>query len=87
MEWLPSGAVGLARMLEAVELAGREVRLEMYIFEPDGPGEEFRMALVAAAQRGVRVRVLLDAIGSGGLDEDYWHGCGMPEGRCGGFIR
>lgn len=74
VEWLPSGAVGLARMLEAVELAGREVRLEMYIFEPDGPGEEFRMALVAAAQRGVRVRVLLDAIGSGGLDEDYWHG-------------
>lgn len=74
VEWLPSGAVGLARMLEALELAGREVRLEMYIYEPDGPGEEFRMALVAAAQRGVRVRVLLDAIGSSGLDEDYWSG-------------
>jgi cardiolipin synthase len=74
VEWLPSGAVGLARMLEAVELAAREVRLEMYIYEQDGPGEEFRMALVAAAQRGARVRVLLDAIGSAGLDEDYWRG-------------
>jgi cardiolipin synthase len=74
VEWLSSGGVGLARMLEAVEMAEREVRLEMYIFEAGGPGEEFRMALVSAAQRGVRVRVLLDAIGSGSLEDDFWRG-------------
>ena len=72
VEWLGSGGVGLARMVEAVGLAEREVRLEMYIFRAEGPGEDFRMALLAAARRGVRVRVLLDAIGSAGMPDDYW---------------
>ena len=71
-EWLASGGAGLARMQEAVELAAREVRLEMYIFRGPGPGERFRAALVAAARRGVRVRVLLDAVGSAGLGDGYW---------------
>ena len=71
-EWLPSGGVGLPRMLAAIELATRSVCLEMYIFQASGPGEEFRQALVSAAERGVRVRVLLDALGSGRLGEEYW---------------
>lgn len=72
VEWLASGGVGMARMLEAVELAGHDVRMEMYIFKEGGPGDDFRHALLAAARRGVRVRLLLDAIGSGGLPERYW---------------
>lgn len=71
-EWLPSGGVGLPRMLEAIELATRTVELEMYIFQSNGPGEEFRQALVSAAERGVHVRLLLDALGSSRLGEDYW---------------
>lgn len=72
LEWLHSGGVGLPRMLEAIELAARTVEFEMYIFWPGGPGDEFRLALIAAAERGVRVRVLLDALGSGRLPDDYW---------------
>lgn len=71
-EWLSSGGVGLPRMLAAIELAVHSVCFEMYIFQADGPGEEFRQALVSAAERGVRVRVLLDALGSGGVGDDYW---------------
>ncbi len=59
-------------MLAAIELAVHSVCFEMYIFQADGPGEEFRQALVSAAERGVRVRVLLDALGSGGVGDDYW---------------
>lgn len=71
-EWLPSGGVGLPRMLAAMELATQSICLEMYIFQPDGPGEEFRQTLVSAAERGVKVRVLLDALGSSRVGEEYW---------------
>lgn len=82
-EWLPSGGVGLPRMLAAIELAVQCVCLEMYIFQATGPGEEFRQALVSAAERGVRVRVLLDALGSGRLGDDYWR----TLTRAGGEVR
>ncbi len=71
-EWLPSGGVGLPRMLAAMELATQSICLEMYIFQPEGPGEQFRHTLVAAAERGVKVRVLLDALGSSRVGEEYW---------------
>lgn len=60
-------------MLQAIELATRTVRLEMYIFEPAGPGQDFLLALVDAAQRGVRVQVLLDALGSPAATPEFWH--------------
>lgn len=63
----------MPRMLQAIELATRTVCLEMYIFEPEGPGQDFLVALVDAAQRGVRVQVLLDALGSPGATPDFWH--------------
>lgn len=71
-EWLSSGGIGLERMLSAIGLATRTVNLEMYIFTRGTLGEDFREALVHAAERGVKVRVLLDALGSGGVDEEFW---------------
>jgi cardiolipin synthase len=44
----------------------------MYIFSPGELGRRFLEALVAAASRGVRVRVLLDALGSYSLDWSFW---------------
>ncbi len=59
-------------MLAAIEAARNSVRLESYIFSASPLGDRFRDALLRAQQRGARVRVLLDAVGSYGLPGDYW---------------
>jgi cardiolipin synthase A/B len=51
-------------MLDAIRAARAEVFLEVYAFSPEGIGAEFIAALSAAARRGVRVRVVIDAWGS-----------------------
>jgi cardiolipin synthase len=53
-------------LIEAVDAAHQEVWLATYIFHDDPSGQRVLRALVAAAQRGVRVGVLLDGFGSNG---------------------
>jgi cardiolipin synthase len=55
-------------MLAAIEGAREQVLLEMYWFDSDRAGRRFADALKAAANRGVEVAVLYDAIGSIGAD-------------------
>ena len=70
--WLRTGEQGLAEMLAAINAATNSVRLEMYIFH-DGPvAERFRQTLVNACQRGLRVQVLIDAMGSISLPDSFW---------------
>jgi cardiolipin synthase len=69
---LRSGDEYFGALLAAIEAARRSVRLETYIFAPSSVGERVREALVAAAQRGAVVRVLVDALGSRALSEDFW---------------
>jgi cardiolipin synthase len=59
-------------MLAAIEEAKTEVCLETYTFSPGPPGEHFLDALVRARRRGVRVRVLIDALGSYGLPGNFF---------------
>ena len=72
VRWLPTGAEAYRRMLPAIAAAKQSIRFEMYIFRADASGESFRTALTQAAQRGVRVQLLLDGLGAGGLSSDYW---------------
>lgn len=51
-------------LLAAIENAREDVVLESYIFRLDALGESFVQALATAAARGVRVRVLVDGVGS-----------------------
>lgn len=51
-------------MLRAICAAERSVSLSSYIFDSDANGDEFFDALVAANRRGVKVRVLVDHVGS-----------------------
>lgn len=53
-----------ARMLRSIAMARHTVDLECYIFNIDSVGEQFIAAFGDAAKRGVRVRVLIDGIGS-----------------------
>lgn len=70
--WLRSGSEAFPAMLAAIESARQSIRLEMYIFSSDPPGDQFRDALTRAAQRGVYVQVLLDAVGSFSLPASFW---------------
>lgn len=70
-------------MLAAIHNATASVALEVYIFADSEISLRFRSALAAAAQRGVRVRVLLDAIGSYELPDSFW----TPLREAGGEVR
>jgi len=71
-QWLRTGDENFRAMIEAIELAQSSVCLEVYIFTAGHLGRQFRDALVSAQRRGVKVRVLLDALGSMGLPNDFW---------------
>jgi cardiolipin synthase len=51
-------------MLRDIELAERSIAVEAYIYWAGDIGLTFARAFAAAAQRGVKVKLLLDAIGS-----------------------
>ena len=70
--WLRHGREAIEAMLESIRHARHSVRLETFIYHPDATGDAFRAALLAAQQRGVRVRVLCDAFGSISLPKSYW---------------
>lgn len=62
---LVDGAAKYAALLADVAAARESIDLEYYIYLPDRTGTALRDALVERARAGVRVRLLLDAIGSG----------------------
>jgi len=59
-------------MLAAIECARQSVRLQTYIFVQSELGTVFRTALARACQRGTRVQVLIDALGSLELSAGFW---------------
>lgn len=68
---LVNGTEAYPEMLAAIESAAQTVDLETYTFRADGTGKRFHDALVRAAHRGVRVRVLYDYIGSLGIADRF----------------
>jgi cardiolipin synthase len=68
---LCSGVALFAAMIEAVDRAQHEVLLETYIFDFAGAGADVGQALVRAAQRGVRVCVVVDGVGTGALPPEW----------------
>jgi cardiolipin synthase len=51
-------------MIAAIERAKERVALESYIYDKGGVGTQFTDALESAARRGVKVRLVLDSVGS-----------------------
>ncbi len=72
IRWLPTGEAAFAAVLDAIANARESVRLQTYIMRDDATARGIRDALTEAAGRGVRVRVLVDAFGSMGLDDEFW---------------
>jgi len=63
-EVLQNGDQFYASMLAAIRGAKRTIALETYNFNKGEIGETFTVALVEAATRGVKVRLVLDAFGA-----------------------
>jgi cardiolipin synthase len=59
-----SGAACFDAIVRAIEGACHHVHLLYYIFEDDVTGRRIRDALIARAKAGVKVRLLVDAVGS-----------------------
>jgi cardiolipin synthase A/B len=63
-EVLRNGAEAFPSMLDAVRKAKQRISFESFIYEDGIVGDQFTAELAAAAQRGVTVRIVLDAFGS-----------------------
>ncbi|HEV8256257.1 MAG TPA: cardiolipin synthase ClsB [Casimicrobiaceae bacterium] len=61
---LRSGAEYFPALERAINSADREIWLESYIFADDATGRRIAEALARAAQRGVKVRVMVDGWGA-----------------------
>lgn len=70
-------------MLAAIAAAQESICLETYTYAPDTLGEKFREALIRSRERGARVQVLYDALGSMSLPTSFWE----PLRKAGGEVR
>ena len=61
---LVAGDVAYPAMIEAIDSASRSIAFATYIFNHDRAGRLFVDALSRAVERGVEVRVLVDAVGA-----------------------
>jgi cardiolipin synthase len=69
---LRNGDAAFPEMLAAIASAERQILLEMYWFGSDRIGRKFATALATAAQRGVEVSIIFDAVGSVGASDEMF---------------
>jgi len=68
---LENGEAFFPRVFEAIGQARGEVLVETFILFDDKVGQGLREVLIAAAERGVRVNLLVDGYGSEGLSDEF----------------
>jgi len=77
---LSGGAAFFGSLAAAIDAARAEVLVESYIFEFRGAPADVAAALERAAVRGVRVRVVVDGIGTDPIPAEWqarWHAAGV----------
>jgi cardiolipin synthase A/B len=62
----------LGRYIALIEGAKKSVDIIIYVFEDDPVGRIVQRALLAAAARGVAVRIIVDSFGSGETADDFF---------------
>ncbi|HSO45505.1 MAG TPA: cardiolipin synthase ClsB [Rhodoferax sp.] len=60
-----------AALVQAIDRSAREVRLETYIFSVEASGAQVAQALERAAQRGVKVFVVMDGAGTDSWSQEW----------------
>ncbi|GBF20626.1 putative cardiolipin synthase YbhO [Arenibacter sp. NBRC 103722] len=71
IELVHSGEDYFVRLKEIIDKSKKEIHLQTYIFENDETGNSIAASLKEAAQRKVKVYVLLDAYGSAALPNSF----------------
>ncbi|MGJ7509353.1 cardiolipin synthase ClsB [Variovorax sp. GT1P44] len=71
IDLLENGEAFFPRVFEAIGEARREVVVETFILFEDNVGTQLHGALRAAAQRGVKVDLMIDGFGSSGLSSEF----------------
>jgi cardiolipin synthase A/B len=72
VELMRDGTRIFGAMIDIIERARKTVELESYMIVSDSVGERFAIALLAAAARGVKVRVIADWAGSRETTRAFW---------------
>jgi cardiolipin synthase A/B len=72
LELIESGVARLEELIRIIANAEESLRLIFYIFHGDDSGRRVRDALVDAARRGVRVRLLVDGFGCATAGPDFF---------------
>ena len=62
----------LYSLIEDIKKAEKSINMEFYIWSPGGLADDVATALMEAASRGVRVKILLDAAGSRRFFKSHW---------------
>ncbi|WP_281994587.1 cardiolipin synthase [Ruegeria faecimaris] len=70
-ELLVDGQATFDAIFQAIDAAQDYVLVQFYIVRDDGLGRQLQSKLIAAAERGVQVRFMTDAVGSYGLPTSY----------------
>ncbi|OUM01469.1 cardiolipin synthase ClsB [Variovorax sp. JS1663] len=76
VELLENGEEFFPRVFDAIRGAEREVIIETFILFEDKVGQALAEAMREAAQRGVKVDLMIDGFGSPDLSEDFIQGLG-----------
>lgn len=71
MSLLTTAETTFEEIFGAMEAAQRYILVQFYIIRDDTLGRRLEEAMIGAAQRGITVRLLYDAIGSNGLSARY----------------
>lgn len=68
---LTDGKEAYQAMLEAMESAEDHIHVEFYIFRQDMIGTEFQEVMIRKAKEGVKVRIVVDGVGSYHLKQPF----------------
>jgi cardiolipin synthase len=82
---LVNGAATYRSMIAAIEAARSSIHVQFYIIQPDATGRALVERLAARAREGLRVRVLVDAAGSGRLPRGFFAPLLAAGGRAAAF--
>lgn len=70
-ELLINGTATFDSIIEGISRAKEYALVQFYMFHDDGLGRRMQAAMIERAQAGVRVYMLYDEVGSGGLPDAY----------------
>lgn len=86
VEWLSSGGEFFRAAAEAIAAARSRVDCVVYIVRADSAGQRFLDLLIAAARRGVAVRLVYDSFGSFGVKASFFADLIAAGGRAEPFL-